>query len=69
MGILERMEAGVYIIVETQWDTTDPRFHKYIKQMIKTKDKYAQVTYRSYMKEEFINTKIPGGTMLGISGK
>lgn len=26
MGILEVMEAGIYIVVETQWDTTSPTF-------------------------------------------
>ena len=35
MGILENMEAGVYSIVETQWDTTCPKFCKYIKETMK----------------------------------
>ena len=31
MGILDTMEAVVYSIVETQWDTTCPKFCKFIK--------------------------------------
>ena len=29
MGILEKMETGIYSIVETQWDTTYPVFNRY----------------------------------------
>lgn len=31
MGILERMEAEIYIVVETQWDTSNPLLHKHAK--------------------------------------
>jgi len=32
MGILENMEAGSYSVVETQWDTTCPKFCKFIRE-------------------------------------
>jgi len=31
MGILENMEAGVYSVVKTQWDTTCPKFFKFVR--------------------------------------
>ena len=69
MGILEKMEAGVYSIVETQWDTTSPVFSKYIKDTIKREDKYAHIETASNMDEEFESTFKPGGTLVGISGR
>ena len=51
MGILEKMEAGVYSIVETQWDTTSPTFSKYIKDTIKREDKYSHIETSSNMDE------------------
>ena len=35
MGILNTMEAGVYILVETQWGTTNNSFKKYIQTTIR----------------------------------
>ena len=43
MGILGTMEADIFSLVETQWDTTNPRFCKFIKDTIKKEDKYARV--------------------------
>ena len=54
MGILENMEAGVYSIVETQWDTTCPKFCKYIKETMKKKDKYVKAAFSSYMDESYL---------------
>jgi hypothetical protein len=31
MGVLNTMEAGVFSMVETKWDTTSPSFCRYIK--------------------------------------
>lgn len=46
IGTLDKMEAGVYNMVETQWDTTCPRFCKMIRQKNKKKDTYAKVFLR-----------------------
>ena len=35
MRFLDQMEAGVYSVVETQWDTTSPTFSRFIHQKIK----------------------------------
>jgi len=32
MGILEKMEAGFYSVIETQWDTNCPKFCKFIRE-------------------------------------
>ena len=69
MGILENMEAGVYSIVETQWDTTCPKFCKYIKETMKKKDTYVKVAFSSNMDESYLTSWKPGGTMLGVSGR
>ena len=62
MGILEKMEAGVYNIVGTQWDTTSSVFSKFIKDTIKREDKYAHIETSSNMDEEFESSWKPGGT-------
>ena len=49
MGILDAMEAGVFSVVETQWDTTCPKFCKMIQQTINAKDTYAKVSFSSNM--------------------
>ena len=69
MGILENMEAGVYSIVETQWDTTCPKFCKYIRETMRTKDKYVKAAFSSNMDESYLISWKPGGTMLGVSGR
>jgi len=69
MGILDNMEAGVYSLVETQWDTTCPTFCKRIRQTILGKDKYAKVSFASNMDETFLTSWKPGGTMIGASGR
>jgi len=43
IGILEKMEAGVYCIVENQWNTNSPVFSKYMKDTIKRDDKYTYI--------------------------
>ena len=63
------MEAGVYSLVEAQWDTTNSLFSKYIKDTIKKADKYAYVETSSNMDEEFETSWKPGGTLIGISGR
>ncbi len=68
MGILEKMETGIYIIVETQWDTTSPVYSKYIKDIIKREDKYAHIETLSNMDEKFESAWKPGGTLVEISG-
>ena len=51
MGIIERMEAGVFSVVETQWDTTNPQIWKFINQTIKKKEKFAKVEFSSNLDE------------------
>ena len=51
MGILDDMGAEVYIVNETNWDTPCPTFCKYIKHIIKNKDKYAVVIFTSNMED------------------
>ena len=46
MGILETMEAGIYSVVETQWDTTCPKLCKMIRQTMKAKDIYSKSSLR-----------------------
>ena len=55
MGILDTANAGVYSLVETQWDTTSPAFKKYITSTIKKSDKYAQVEFSSNLEEKYDN--------------
>ena len=62
MGILDVMDASVYSVVETQWDTTCPKFCKMIKQKIKEKDTYAKVSFASNLEETYLNSwKTEGG--------
>ena len=68
MGILENIEAGVYNVVETQWDATCPKFCTYIQETLKHKDIYAKATFSSNMNESFLTLRKSGGTMLGVSG-
>jgi len=69
MGIIERMEAGVFSVVETQWNTTNPQFYKFIKQIINKKDKFAKVEFSSNLDEKYEKTWKPGGTMTGVTGR
>ena len=69
MGVLENMEAGVYSIVETQWDTTCPKFCKFIRGKMKEKDKYGKASFSSNMDEPYLKSWKPGGTMIGVSGR
>ena len=69
MGILENMEASVYSLVETQWDTTCPFLSTNIKETIKKEDTYARVEIASNRDEHFENSWKPGGTMIGVSEK
>ena len=68
MEILQKMEAGVYSLVETQWDATCPKFYQYILQKIKDKDTYAQIEYGSKLDEVFQKTWKPGGIVTYVSG-
>ena len=43
MEALEKMVAGFFIINETKWDTTCPKFSKKIRQTIKARDAYVKV--------------------------
>ena len=43
MGILQKMEAGIYSKVETKRVTPSPSFCKYIKETIKRSDGYAKI--------------------------
>ena len=52
MNILENIEAGIYSLVETQWDMTSPTFCKYIKDTIKKEDRYASMALGSNMDEK-----------------
>ena len=61
MGILNKMEAGVYIMVETKWDTTSPSFCKYITETIKQSDAYAKIEMGSNQDEFFESSWKPGG--------
>ena len=67
MGIIETMETGVFSVVETQWDTTCPKFYTMIKQKIKAKDTYAKVSFASNLDEEYLTSWKPGGTLIGAS--
>ena len=69
MGILDSMEAGVFIVVKTQWNTTCPKFCTMIKQTIKAKDTYAKISFSSNMDEEYLTTWKPGRTQVGASGR
>ena len=69
MGILDTMEAGVYSIVETQWDTTCPKFCKFIRAKMKEHDTYAKAAFGSKTDESFLTSWKPGGTMVGVSGR
>ena len=69
MGILHNMEASVYSLVETQWDTTCPVLARNIKDIIKKEDTYAKVEFASNQDEHFEKSWKPGGTMIGVSGK
>ena len=69
MGILDKMEASVYSLVETQWDTTCPSLSRYITDTIKKEDTYAKVEMASNQDEHFEKSWKPGGTMIGVSGK
>jgi len=69
MGILDTMEAGVYSVVETQWDTTCPKFCKMKRQKMKEMDKYAKATFSSNMDETYLTSWKTGGTMTGVSGR
>lgn len=68
MGILDKMGVGVYSIVETQWDTTNPSFKKYINTTKKRCNRYAQVEFEYNMDEQYNNSWKPGGTLIGVSG-
>ena len=59
------MGARVYIIAETQCDTTSPQFSKFITQTIKTKDNYSKVEFGSNLEEKYDTTYKPGGTLIG----
>ena len=69
MGILQKMEAGVFSMVETKWDTTSPSFCRYIKETIKKTDEYAKIELGSNNDEFFETSWKPGGTIVGVSGK
>ena len=69
MGIMEKMEAGIYSIVETQWDTTNHPFNRHINTTVKSIDKYAKVVYSSNMDEHVETNRKHGGTLLGVSGR
>jgi len=69
MGILENMEAGVYSVVETQWDTTCPIFCKFIQEKMKEKDKYVKALFSSNMDESYLTSWKLRGTMIGVSGR
>ena len=63
------MEEGVYSMVETQWDISDPSFVKYKKSTIKNRDEYTQVEFGSNIEEQFENNWKPGGTLVGVSDR
>ena len=69
MGMLEPMEAGVYSMVETQWDTTCPKFCIFIKEKTKAHDTYSKVSFSSNMDESYLTSWKPGGTLVGVSGR
>ena len=69
MGILEQMEAGVYNVVETQWDTTCPKFCKMIQETMKQKDKYVKATFSSNMDDSYLTSWKAGGTLVDASGR
>ena len=69
MGIFKKMEAGVFSMVETKWDTTSPSFCRYIKETIKKTDEYAKIEMGSNNDEFFETSWKPGGTIVGVSGK
>ena len=56
-------------MVETQWDTTCPKFCKLIRQKIKEKDTYAKVAFASNLDETYLTSWKPEGTMIGASGR
>ena len=43
MGIFQKIEAGVYSMVETKWDTISPSFYRYITETIKKTNEYAKI--------------------------
>ena len=55
MGILGNMEASVYSLVETQWDTTCPSLSRYIKETIKKEDTYTKVEM-ALKKDEYVES-------------
>ena len=69
MGLLEKMKAGIYSVVEIQWDATRPTFRRFIQQKIKHKDKYAKDVFGSNMEEEYETSWKPVGTILEVSGR
>ena len=69
MGILATMEAGVYSMVETQWDTTCPKFCKFIREKMKEQDTYAKALFSFNMDELYLTSWKPGRTLFGASGR
>ena len=72
MGILGNMEASVYSLVETQWDSIYgicPSLSRYINEIIKKEDAYTKVEMASNQGENFESSWKPGGTMIGVSCK
>ena len=67
IDILENMEARVYSVVETHWDTTCPKFYKFIREKMKEKDKYGKASFSSNMDESYLTSWKPGGRMIGVS--
>ena len=69
MGVIKKMEAGVYNLVETQWNTTRKQFKQCIQKTIKAKDNYVQAEYGSDSDEEYETIWKPGGALIGIAGR
>ena len=69
MGILATIEAGVYSMVETQWDTTCPKFCKFVREKLKDHDTYAKAAFDSNTDESFLTSCKPGGSLVGVSGR
>ena len=67
MDMLEKMEAGTFSVVETQWDTTCPELRRFIYQTIKSNDKYSKVSVGSNKDEEFIMSCKTCGALTGLS--
>ena len=69
IDMLQKIEVGVYSMVDTQWDTTSPTLCKNIKDTIEQSNEYTDVEMSSNMDEFFESSRKPGATLVGVLSK